>query len=214
VAKFAKTPYSGLRERKAQRTRAELINAAVDLCLRVGYENATVELISSTANVSPRTFSRYFATKDAVFLAVLDAVADAVVAEVRAQSAQVGPLEALRAAHLAVFERIAERPYGQPSADQVALMLRVINSSDTLRKKAIDYRNHRVMEILAERAGMAVADRRLELARTLFNVTVITACAGLVEDTEPALLGPGVMLERLEQAFGQLAEMAADLPTS
>jgi AcrR family transcriptional regulator len=211
VANVADTPYTTLRERKAQRTRAELIDAAVKLCLSVGYENATIELISTAADVSPRTFNRYFSTKDAVFLAVLDAVSDDVVAEVSRQSEHLGPLETMRAAHVAVFNRIADRPYGQPSADQVTLMLRVINSSDALRKKAIEYRNPRVMKILADRAGVPLDDRRLELARTLFNVTVVTACANLVAETEPALLGPRVMAECLEEAFAQLTEMAADL---
>jgi AcrR family transcriptional regulator len=214
VSNAANTPYTGLRERKAQRTRAELIDAAVKLCLTVGYDNATVELISAAADVSPRTFSRYFASKDAVFLAVLDVVSNDVVAEVSAQPDDLGPLEALRSAHIAVFHRIADRPLGQPSADQVALMLRVINSSDVLRKKAIEYRNPRVMKILADRAGVGIDDPQLELARTLFTVTVVTACANLVADTEPALLGPRVMAERLEEAFAQLADMAADLNPS
>lgn len=205
------TPYTGLRERKAQRTRTDLIDAAARLCLTVGYENATVELISSTADVSPRTFSRYFGSKDAVFLAVLDALADDVVAEVSEQSDEMGPLEALCEAHVAVLRRIADKPYGRPSADQVALMLRVINSSDTLRKKAVDYRNPRVMAMLADRAGVALDDRRLELARNLFTVTVVSACAHLVADTDPALLGPRGMADSLEEAFAQLADIAADL---
>ena len=201
----------GLRERKAQRTRAELIDAAVKLCLSVGYENATVELISATADVSPRTFSRYFASKDAVFLAVLDVLSDDVVAEVSQQSDDLGPLEAMRAAVVAVLRRIADRPYGRPSAEQIALIPRVINSSDALRAKAIDYNNPRVMAILADRAGVALDDRRLELARALFTVTAVTACADLVAHTDPALLGPRVMADRLEEGFAQLAEMAADL---
>lgn len=214
MANVADTPYAGLRERKAQRTRGELIDAAVELCLSVGYENATVELISAAAEVSPRTFSRYFATKDAVFLAVLDALSDVVVAAVTEQSGQLGPLEAMRSAHVTVLRRIAERPYGRPSAEQVALMLRVVNSSDALREKALGYRNHRMMKLLAERAGVDEDDRRLELANTLFGATVVTACANLVADTEPHLLGPGLMADRIEEAFAQLAEMAADLNPS
>jgi AcrR family transcriptional regulator len=202
-----------LRARKAQRTRADLVDAAVRLCLSIGYDNATVEQIAAEADVSPRTFSRYFATKDAVFLAVLDGVADDIAAEVSVQSDRLGPLEALRAAHVAVFTRIADRPYGIPSADQIAVMLRVVNSSDALRKKAMEYRNERALEILAERAGVPIDDRRLELATTLFNVTLVTACANLVADTEPSQLGPRVMVQWIDEAFAQLAELAADLTT-
>ena len=72
---------ASLRERKKARTRRTLIDAAVDLCLRQGYESTTVEQISDAADISPRTFSRYFASKDAVFIAVLDDLATEIVAE-------------------------------------------------------------------------------------------------------------------------------------
>ena len=71
----------GLRERKKIRTRAALIDAAMELCLKQGYEQTTVEQIAASADVSPRTFSRYFATKDAVFLTLLDDYAHAVAEE-------------------------------------------------------------------------------------------------------------------------------------
>ena len=58
----------GLRELKKLRTRAVLVDAAMDLCLKQGYQHTTVEQIAASADVSPRTFSRYFPTKDAVFL--------------------------------------------------------------------------------------------------------------------------------------------------
>jgi AcrR family transcriptional regulator len=207
----AVVPSASLRARKALRTRTDLVDAAVRLCVTTGYENTTVELISAAVDVSPRTFSRYFATKDDVFLAVLDAIGDDVAAAVTAQPDHLGPLETLRAAHVAVLTRIAARPYGRPSAEQVTLMLRVVNSSDALRKKAVEYRNQRVMTALSDRAGVPVDHPRLELAATLFNVTVVTACANLVVDVDAALLGPRVMAQCIDTAFAQLSELAAEL---
>ena len=84
----------GLRERKKQRTRAMLIDAAMDLCLKQGYEQTTVEQIAAAADVSPRTFSRYFATKDAVFLTLIEDYADEVAIELETVPSDVGPLEA------------------------------------------------------------------------------------------------------------------------
>jgi AcrR family transcriptional regulator len=56
----------GLRQRKKDLMRRELTRAALDLFESKGWDNTTVDDIAERCEVSPRTFFRYFATKEAV----------------------------------------------------------------------------------------------------------------------------------------------------
>lgn len=117
----------GLRERKKQRTRTTLIDAALDLCLRQGYERTTVDQIAAQADVSARTFSRYFATKEAVFLTLIEDLAEEIAAEITRLPRHLGPLEALRAAHVEVLTRVDGHTVGRLTKGRIVLMLRIIN---------------------------------------------------------------------------------------
>lgn len=76
-----------MRERKARVTQAALEAATIDLALEVGLANVTTDQIADRADVSPRTFFNYFASKE-----------DAVVGY------------SLRDANESVLDRYPERP--------------------------------------------------------------------------------------------------------
>jgi len=66
MAVVSPTSETSLRERKKARLRVEMTRAAVELFKRQGFEATTVEQIVAQVDTSPRTFFRYFGTKEDV----------------------------------------------------------------------------------------------------------------------------------------------------
>jgi AcrR family transcriptional regulator len=99
---------AGLRERKKQRTRLALVDAALDLFLAKGYEATTIDEIVAAVEVSQRTFFRYFGTKEDVvtsFLTEHDQVLDEAL---RARPPGERPFTALFESLRVVLRTIAE----------------------------------------------------------------------------------------------------------
>ncbi|RJL31623.1 TetR/AcrR family transcriptional regulator [Bailinhaonella thermotolerans] len=143
-----------LRERKKQRTRQALVDAAARLFEEQGYDATTVEQIAAAADVSTRTFFTYFRSKADV---------------VYHNSAE----------RLAVGERaIASREPGEPPAELLArAFAAMLEDSWEMGMTAGMIGNALTLPIPSPGAYLAWSDTRLER----LGGALVAACAGEVD---------------------------------
>src|SRR6476619_1610500 len=195
----------GLRERKKQRTRTTLIDAAIELCERQGFEQTTVEQIAAIADVSPRTFSRYFATKEAVCLALVDDAVDVAALELARRPTDMHHLEALCCASVTMYRNTKHAGAGELTAPRLMSTLRIIMSSSTLRQATVEFRPHAVNIELASRMGVDLDDRGLRMVAAVWGSIIMAALADLGMDTEWRGVDIDDAADRIEETFVQFA---------
>lgn len=116
-----------LRERKRQAVQREVKTVAVGLFLANGYESTTVDQIAMAAGLSPRSFFRYFANKEAVVTYVLDETGTDIADALAARPPEEGPWYALRRA----FDEVIEKW----TRNQSLPMIRLIHDTPVLYAK-------------------------------------------------------------------------------
>ena len=94
----------GLRERKKQRTRDQIVEAAMRLFAERGYQATTIADIATAADVAPRTFFSYFPSKEAVVFHNVDRDLDGLGAALRDRLPGETAFDALRRWIDAMFE--------------------------------------------------------------------------------------------------------------
>jgi AcrR family transcriptional regulator len=159
---------SGRRQEKKLATRAALNRAAVTLFASRGYERTTVDDLCREANVSLRTFFRYFESKDDVLFARQMDIGPflAALAEV---GTDVSPFEAIGLAYLAL-PRLSEA-----DAEQAVLFHRAMTDSAVLQGRYVagmEYFREQVAEALARRDGRRTPTDTDVLAATLGQATL------------------------------------------
>jgi AcrR family transcriptional regulator len=179
-ASAASTPAgaTGLRERKKERTREALIDAAMELFWRKGYDATTIDEIVAAVDVSRRTFFRYFPGKEAVALARANEVERSFVDAVAARPAAEPPVVAMRRATVGVMAAIADDPK-LGSSEAWVRTRRLIEANPTLTAASLRHaaETERLMAAeIARRQGVDPQhDMRPALTVSCFNAVMRVA---------------------------------------
>ncbi|MFF9016487.1 TetR family transcriptional regulator [Streptomyces sp. NPDC014870] len=150
---------SGLRERKKERTRQALSDAAVALFLARGFDAVSVAEIAEAADVSKPTLFRYFPAKEDLALHRFADHEDEAARVVSGRPAGVSPLDALRA-H--VLDGLARRDPVTGLCDHPAVLAyqRLLYGTPALVARMYAYQG-RSEAVLAEALGGDAVDARV-----------------------------------------------------
>jgi AcrR family transcriptional regulator len=160
-----------LRERKRTRTRLAIQAEAMRLFAEKGYGDTTVEEIAFAAAISPRTFFRYFPTKeDVVLWDEYDPVLEDLVAE---RPADEPPVVTARAIMRESLRGLYER-------DPAELLTRVqlMSSVPELRARFVEVQGSGAAQfaaLIAQRRGGSVDEVATRVAIAALGVVVVTA---------------------------------------
>jgi AcrR family transcriptional regulator len=136
----------GLRERKKLQTRAAIVDAALDLFERKGFEATTVEDIAAAADVSPRTFFRYFESKQDVVMVKNQEEGEGLAVALTQRPPDEPPVEALR-------NTITAQVASLESDDVMQREMRVMMGNPDLRAMALDHFHEHSDELARALAG-------------------------------------------------------------
>ncbi|MFD8203200.1 TetR family transcriptional regulator [Streptomyces sp. NPDC003470] len=169
-------PRPGLRERKKRHTRETLLRLALELFTERGYEETTVDDVAAAAEVSQRTFFRYFASKEEAAFHVSRLAEAHFAGAVRRRPPGEAPLDALRGALEESWDTIGEAVEELVPLELHLRFRRVIESTPALL--AADLRRAAELEeelarVVAAREGLDPdEDPRPRVAVAVFGAVV------------------------------------------
>jgi AcrR family transcriptional regulator len=171
-------PTAGRRERKKQRTREALIDAAFRLFQEKGFEATTVEEIADEVDVSSRTFFRYFASKEDVVLTFQEEQFATMLEALAARPAEEPLMTALRHATVSVLRACEDGEYGF-DPERFGCIQQMMESSPAVFGSSLEHGQKKQAEItrvIAQRMGVDPAvDLRPHVAACLSTCAFHTA---------------------------------------
>jgi AcrR family transcriptional regulator len=155
-------PKVGLAARKKERTKRQLAEAAADLFYERGYAATTIDDIVAAVEVSPRTFFRYFPTKEDLVVALGTTSLDLFLDALRNRPAE----ESLQVAA------------GWEDTSRVRSFLALLQETPALRARWLEEaygKRDRMAAVIAERTGTHPADLRNLIIAGAITLTINTA---------------------------------------
>ena len=157
------------RSEHADRTRSALLDAALDLFSAHGYDETTTDEIAEAAGVSPRTFFRYFPTKESVLFSGEYNFIHAFSAVYLGRDESLSDYEAMAESFALLapgLKRIRKRigPYHEAVASSLVLLGR--------ERRNHDSNADTVAKVIAERRGLQSPDGECRLLAAIGMVLV------------------------------------------
>lgn len=190
----------GLRERKKARTREALQEAAMGLFSRHGFDHTTIEEIAEACEVSPRTFFRYFPTKEDVLFADAEARRERLLAVIADRPPAEVPFVALCESMRTLADDYRH------DRDALVARSKVVAESPHLQAYKAEHQHgweSEVVDVLTRRAladGTPVSRTELELVTAVATAALRVTLDAWVADSTTTDLGA-----LLDHAFARLA---------
>ena len=164
----------GLRERKKQRTRQAIVDAAFKLFDERGFDGTTVADIAEAAEIAPRTFFAYFPSKDDVVFHDFEEKYETVASWLRERDPGTNTFDALRAGIASTVGEV------DPEHLREKRLRNRLCENESLAAHSEHLRG-RFAELLAEAVAEDLGDAPSDLRPRL--VAAATAAAmGVIED--------------------------------
>ncbi|WP_424533321.1 TetR/AcrR family transcriptional regulator [Sphaerisporangium viridialbum] len=186
----------GLRERKKAETRQAVHEAALRLAVEHGLDHVTVEAIADAANVSRRTFSNYFASKEDALLYGDEQRIRLMVERVRARPAEEPAWQALREAVGDIY-----RETGGPEREWAVRTSLAKRHPSLLARQLANHANleRELAEAIARR-GDGDSGTRPRVLAAAFLLAMRIATHMWTDENESRTLG-----EVMDEVFGEMA---------
>ena len=198
---------SSLKTRKQEVVRQAIFDAAIDLFIRKGFNETTIDQIVEAAGISQRSFFRYFATKDDLVAYRIAGYGDALVAAIRACPPEAPALEVVREVCLAGLQYSRSEPRTQQIMEITAQNL-AARQANRAAMVELEIRLSEAYAVRTKTASKYSLEPRMLALVTLMvgDLARSSWFVGEAKDTSTALRN---VIARLTRLFGEASSFTA-----